>query len=135
MINVCLEETIMELTGRKNDDCIMSGGVLAWAKRVEAQRAKAAVLNTLTKSRQFDKIKLFKEVKEDKARTPVHQTTPQQPCRYCGAIHQPRHCPAYGKMCTECSKLDTSRRSATVGRTGWSLRWSKCVIGIHRRQS
>ena len=44
----------------KNDDCIMSGGVLAWYKGVEAQRAQAAVLNVLTKSRQFDKIKLSK---------------------------------------------------------------------------
>ena len=27
----------------KNDDHITSGGVLAWAKRVEAQRAQAVV--------------------------------------------------------------------------------------------
>ena len=71
-----LEEIIQELMVTKNDDHIMGGGVLAWTKRVEAQRAQAAVLNTLTESRQFDQIKLFKKVKEDKARTPVHWTTP-----------------------------------------------------------
>ena len=38
-----LEEIIKELTATKSDGCIMSGGVLAWAKRVEAQRAQAAV--------------------------------------------------------------------------------------------
>ena len=52
-----LEEIIKEPTATRSDDCIMSGGVLAWTKIVEAQRAQAAVLNTLTQSRQFDKIK------------------------------------------------------------------------------
>ena len=55
------EEIIKELTATNNDDHITSGGVLAWAKRVEAQRAKAAVLNTLTESRQFDKVKISKK--------------------------------------------------------------------------
>ena len=59
-----LEEIIRELTATKNDDHIMSGGVLAWAKRVEVQRAQAAVLNTLAESRQFDKIKIAKKMKE-----------------------------------------------------------------------
>ena len=61
----------------------MSGGVLAWAKRVEAHMAQAAVLNALMESRQFDKIILSKKVKENRVRTPVHQSTPQQSCRYC----------------------------------------------------
>ena len=42
-----LEEIIKELTATNNDDHITSRGVLAWAKRVEAQRRQAAVLNTL----------------------------------------------------------------------------------------
>ena len=71
--NKCmLEEIIKELTATKNDDCITSGGVLAWAKRVEEQRVQAAVLNTLTESRQFDKTKISKKVKDDKTGTPVH---------------------------------------------------------------
>ena len=56
-----LEEIIKELTTAKNDDCITSGGVLAWVKGVEVQRAQAAVLNTITESRQFVKIKYPKE--------------------------------------------------------------------------
>ena len=51
-----LEEIKKKLTATKNDDHIMSAGVLSWAMRVEAQRAQAAVLNMLTKSRQFDKV-------------------------------------------------------------------------------
>ena len=43
---------IKELTASKNDDHITCVGVLAWAKRVEAQRAQTAVLNTLTESKQ-----------------------------------------------------------------------------------
>ena len=71
-----LEEIIKELTVTKNDDHMMSGDVLAWAKRVEAQRAQAVVLNMLMDSRQFDKIKLSKKVKENRTRTLVHQSTP-----------------------------------------------------------
>ena len=40
---------------------ITSAGVLVWAKRVEAQMAQAAGLNTLTESRQFDKVKISKK--------------------------------------------------------------------------
>ena len=43
-----LEEIIKELTVTSNDDHIISVGILAWVKRVEVQRAQAAVLNTLT---------------------------------------------------------------------------------------
>ena len=84
MIKGILEEIIKELTATKNNDHITCGGALAWAKGVEVQRGQATVLNTLTESRQFDKMKISKKVKDDKIRTPVHQTTPQQLCRYCG---------------------------------------------------
>ena len=100
-----LEEIIKELRASSNDDHITSGGVLAWAKRVEAQRAQAVVLNTLTELRQFDKIKVLKRAKEDTARAPVGQSLQWQPCWYCGGVHQPRQCPEYGKMCVECGKM------------------------------
>ena len=29
-----------------------------------------------------------------------------QSCRYCGSIHLPREFPAYGKRCTECSRIN-----------------------------
>ena len=93
------------INSHKNEDHITSGGVLAWAKRVQAQRAQAAVLNTLIESRQFDKIKLSKKVKESRVRTPMHQNVQQQPCRYCGGTHQPRQCLAHGKTCTVCNKI------------------------------
>ena len=80
--------------------------MLAWTKRVEAQRAQVAVLNTLIECRQFEKIKLSKRVKESRTKTLMYQSSTQwQPCRYCGGIHPPRQCPAYGKTCMECIKI------------------------------
>ena len=58
-----LEEIIKELTATSNDDHITSVGVLAWAKRVKVQRVQAAVLNMLTESREFDKVKISKRTK------------------------------------------------------------------------
>ena len=66
-----LEEIIKELTMTGKEDHITSGGVLAWAKRVEVKRVQAAVLDTLTESRQFDKVNIYKRPKEDNARAPV----------------------------------------------------------------
>ena len=65
-----LEEIIKELTATSNDDCMTSLGVLAWAKRVEAQRVLPVLLNTLTELREFDKIKILK--KKDKGRQGRH---------------------------------------------------------------
>ena len=107
-----LEEIIKELTTAKNDDCITSGGVLAWAKRVEVWRAQAAVLNTITESRQFDRIKVSRKVMESKTKVLMHQSsTPWDPCRYCGGTHPPRPCPAYGKTYMECNKIGHFHRS------------------------
>ena len=52
--NCMLVDIIKELTVTNNADQITSKGMLAWAKRVEVQRAQAAVLNTIIESKQFD---------------------------------------------------------------------------------
>ena len=67
-----LEEIIKELMATNNDDHITSGGMLAWAKWVEAWRAQAAVLDSLTESRQFDKIKVSHKARDNKTRAPGH---------------------------------------------------------------
>ena len=51
-----LEEIIKELTTVRGSDQITSGNVLAWAKRVEAQWTQAAVMSTITESKEFNKI-------------------------------------------------------------------------------
>ena len=63
-----LEEIIKELTTARDDDHITNGGMLAWVKRVEVQRAQAAVLNPITELRQFDKVKIAKKPKEGNTR-------------------------------------------------------------------
>ena len=105
-----LVEIIKELTATSNDDHIMSGGVLGWEKRVEVQRVQAAVLDTLTELKQFDKVKIAKRPKEDNARAPVIWTLQQQPCQYCGGVHILRQCPAYGKTCVGCGKAGHFRK-------------------------
>ena len=82
-----LEEIIKELTATSSDDHITSGGVLAWAKRVELQRAQTAVLNTLMELRQFNKIKISKREKEDTTRAPVGWMLQWQPCQNIGREH------------------------------------------------
>ena len=65
-----LEEIIKELTAAKNDDSIISGGVLAWAITIEVQRVQVTVLNKITESTQFDKIKVSRKIKESKTKIP-----------------------------------------------------------------
>ena len=70
-----IEEIIKELTTAKDDNQITSKGMLSWAKRVEACRAQAAVLNTITELRQFNKVKVMKKkTKEDSTRHPLGPT-------------------------------------------------------------
>ena len=99
-----LEEIIKELTGANEDEQITSEGVLAWANRVEAQRAQVTVLSTITESRQFDKVKIIKKAKEDNTRCPPGPTAQHHPCRYCARLHAPKQCPAYRKTYAGCSK-------------------------------
>ena len=53
-----LGEIIKELTATRGNDHITSGSVLAWAKSLEAQKAQAAVMNSITEPKEFDKIKV-----------------------------------------------------------------------------
>ena len=120
-----LEEIIKELMATKNDDHITSGGVLAWAQRVETQRAQAAVLNTLTESRQFDKIKVSKKTKDDQARAPVNWTTKQQPMQILWGNTPAKVVPSLQQDVWSAARLDTPGRSATAKGAAWSMKWSK----------
>ena len=100
-----LQEIIKQLMATNNNDHITSGGMLAWAKMMEMQRAQAVVLDSFTESKQFDKIKVSDKARHNKTRGPVKWATQQGPCRYCGGVHQLRQCPTYVKMCAECGKV------------------------------
>ena len=86
---VMLEEVIRELMAKNNNEQTTSEGVLVWAKRIEAQRAQAAILNDITESCQFDKIKMAPKAKGSQAKQMQNTTSSRQPCRYYGRIHAP----------------------------------------------
>ena len=44
---VMIDEVIRELRAKSNDEQMTSKGILAWAKRVEAQQVQAAILNDI----------------------------------------------------------------------------------------
>ena len=113
-----LGEIIPELTKVKVDSIIMSENVLAWAKRVEAQRAQSAVMSSITGAKEFDKIKISKNVCKDSPRRSTQTRTPtKQTCRYCRCSHPLRQCLAYGKMCVECIKIGHFRAVSQNRRT------------------
>ena len=112
-----LDKVITELTANVKNQQTTSEDVLVWAKRIEAQ---AAILNNITESQKFEKVKMAQrpKTKQDvETKNPVYH---KWPCKYCGGSHVPRQCPAYGKMCTGCRKMGhfkkvcRSRRDHTV---------------------
>ena len=107
---VMLNEIIRELTSKTNSEQTTSKDVLAWAKRVKVQRVQASILNDITETKTFDKVKRKPELKNTWGREANIATHQRGPCRYCGGGHIPRQCPAYGKMCTACSKMGHFRK-------------------------
>ena len=99
-----LGEIIKEPTIKSNDEQTTSEGVLVWVKRVEAHGAQAVILNDITETCQFDKVKIAPQSKNGQDRI-MHKTTNRKPYRYCSGIHVPQQCPAYGKMCARCRKM------------------------------
>ena len=101
-----LVEIIKELITIRGNNTVSSEITLTWAKRIEAQRAQAAVMSAITETKEFYKIRVAKHACKDNSRGPMQSSTPLgQTCRYCSSTHPPRQCLAYGKMCMECSKM------------------------------
>ena len=75
-----MDEVIRELTAKSNDKLTTSEGALAWAKRVQVQRAQAAILNDITESCQFDRIKMAQKPKSSQATQVTNTTSQRWPC-------------------------------------------------------
>ena len=106
-----LEEIIKELTTVKSDKQTTSGNVIVRVKRVEAQWAQATVMSVITKCKEFDKMKVSRQIWTESQRRTAQHNTPLQPARrYCGSTNPPRQCLAYGKTCKDCSKVSHFRR-------------------------
>ena len=86
--NDLLVEIIRELTKAEESAAVTGEQVLIWAKRVEVQRAQSAIINSLSETKEFDKIKAIKGGQRHNLRKP--QTGAKRPvkqsCNYCGAM-------------------------------------------------
>ena len=60
---IILNEIIRELKSKTSSQQMTSEDVLAWAKRVKVQRVQASILNDITETKTFDKIKKEPESK------------------------------------------------------------------------
>ena len=74
---IMLHELIGELTSRTGNVQTTSEDVQVWAKRVEAQRVQTFVLNDITETKAFDKVKKETESKNTWGRE-VHVATHQR---------------------------------------------------------
>ena len=71
---------------------------------------KASILNDITETKTFDKVKKEPESKDMQGRDANIATHQRQLRRYCGGGHAPRQCPAYGKMCVTIGKMGHFRK-------------------------
>ena len=93
-----LGEIVKELTKVHENEEITSEKVLSWAKRIKAQRAQSTIMNSLTESKEFDKLKVAKNIHKESPRGYTQtKMIAKQICKYCGSSHPTRQCPAYGK--------------------------------------
>ena len=79
--------------------------MLLRARRIEAQRAQAAILSDITEIQKFDKVKVVQKPKNRQETETTCQTYHKWPCKYCGGSHTPRKCPDCKKTCTRCGKM------------------------------
>ena len=114
-----LAEIIRELTKAKESADKTSEQVLGWAKRVESQRGHSAIMDSLTKTREFDKVKIVRGDDGRNVQTCAEAPT-KKSCCYCSSSHPPNQCLAYGKKCVDHSKINhfrevcRNRRNTTV---------------------
>ena len=113
-----LAEIIGELTKAKESTAVTSEQVLIWAKRIEAQRPQSVIINSLSKTKEFDKIKTIKGGQKHNliklqtcAKMPAKQS-----CSCCGSSHPSRQFLAYGKKLVECGKINHFREVCRSGR-------------------
>ena len=85
--NDMLAEIIRELTKAKESADITSEQVLGWVKRVEAQRAQSAIMDSLTKTKEFDKVKIAKGGLRYNGTIWKHVTTEKSCSYWVPAIH------------------------------------------------
>ena len=118
-----LDKIIRELTSRTGNVLMTSEDELVWAKRVEAQRVQAVVLNDLTEIRAFNKIKKETEPKSTRGREAQVATHKRWPCRYCGEAMHKHNTQHMGKCVQHGARQGTSGRCEGAKETMQSMKW------------
>ena len=116
--NRMLEEIIKELTVTNKDDHITSGGVLAWAKRVEVQRAQVAVLNMLTESSSLTKQKYQRKQRKTPLELQLAGQCSSSHVDVVGEYTNQGSAQCMARHVWDAARWGTSRRSATAKETG-----------------
>ena len=117
-----LDEVIRDLTTKSNNEHRISEDVLAWAERAEVQWAQAAILNDITESHTFDKIKKAEKPKSSQDRETTHQASHRQLYRYCGEVMHPDSAQHIEKCLPDVGRWATSERSVGVKGTVQCMR-------------
>ena len=117
--NDMLAEIIRELTKARESADITSEQVLGWKKRVEAKRAQSAIMDSLTKTKEFDKVKIAKgELRYNGTNVQTCAKTPaKKRCSYCSSSHTPCQYLIYEKKCADCGKINHFRKVCSSKRT------------------
>ena len=84
-----LAEIIIEFNKIEENAGVTSEKVLYWAKRVEAKRAQSTIMNGLTETKEFEKLKIMNAINKDSPGRPfIHIKIPaKHKSRYCGSSH------------------------------------------------
>ena len=118
-----LDEIIRELTSRNGNVQTTSKDVLVWAKRVKAQRAQASMVNDITETKAFDKVKKETESKNTRGREHTLQHTKDSSADTVREVTHQGNAWHMGKCVQHAARWGTSGRCAGAKETVWFMKW------------
>ena len=121
--NVMLDKIIRELTSKTSSQQMSSEDVLAWAKRVKVQRVQVSILNDITETQTFDKVKKEPDLKDTQGREANIATYQRWLCRYCGEVIHLDNGQCMGKCVLHVARWDTLGRYAGAKETVQCMKW------------
>ena len=83
-------------------------------KKSRVQKALLEARKETNESKEFDNLKKVGKQNHSIQNAKRSREIPQSKCKYCDILHEPRRCPAYGKICTGCDRKITLRGCAEV---------------------
>ena len=119
---VMLDEIIRELTSKTTSQQTTSEDVLAWAKRVKTQRAQASILNDITETKTFDKVKKEPESKNTWGKKQMLLHTRDGCAGTVGEVMHPDNAQHMGKCALHVARWHTLGRYAGAKETAWYMK-------------